>query len=167
MGYSFKLAARFFYMHNPTDRITHTTAFVTPVVGHWLEREIAQWVHHEWSIRRPITPWTNALNYHGATSRSYFKERHTNAHIIKAPQTIQNGFTNSSSRTRKAIHTRWVTHVPSSRGVDDSLSMGVFVFLESGNSVAISPIVTSVYSYLCVRQCSLWLIRLSHKSFCM
>ena len=27
-------------MHNPTDRITHTTAFVTPVVGHWLEREI-------------------------------------------------------------------------------------------------------------------------------
>ena len=32
-------------MHNPTDRITHTTAFVTPVVEHWLEREIAQWVH--------------------------------------------------------------------------------------------------------------------------
>ena len=32
-------------MHHPTDRITHTTAFVTPVVEHWLEREIAQWVH--------------------------------------------------------------------------------------------------------------------------
>ena len=28
-----------------TDRITHTTAYVTPVVEHWLEREIAQWVH--------------------------------------------------------------------------------------------------------------------------
>ena len=27
------------------DRIVHTTAFVTPVVEHWLEREIAQWVH--------------------------------------------------------------------------------------------------------------------------
>ena len=27
------------------DRITHTTAFVTPVVEYWLEREIAQWVH--------------------------------------------------------------------------------------------------------------------------
>ena len=27
------------------DRITHTTAFVTPVVEHWLEREIAQWVY--------------------------------------------------------------------------------------------------------------------------
>ena len=33
-----------FYMHGPTDRIIHTTAFVTPVVEHWLEREIAQWV---------------------------------------------------------------------------------------------------------------------------
>ena len=32
-------------MNHPTDRITHTTAFVTPVVEHWLEREIAQWVH--------------------------------------------------------------------------------------------------------------------------
>ena len=33
-----------FYTHHPTDRIAHTTAFVTPVVEHWLEREIAQWV---------------------------------------------------------------------------------------------------------------------------
>ena len=32
-------------MHYPTDSITHTTAFVTPVVEHWLEREIVQWVH--------------------------------------------------------------------------------------------------------------------------
>ena len=35
----------FFYMHHPTDRITHTMAFVTPVMEHWLEWEIAQWVH--------------------------------------------------------------------------------------------------------------------------
>ena len=35
----------FFYMHHPTDRIRHTMAFVTPVVEHWLEREIAQWFH--------------------------------------------------------------------------------------------------------------------------
>ena len=35
----------FFYMHHATDRLTHITAFVTPVVDHWLEREIAQWVH--------------------------------------------------------------------------------------------------------------------------
>ena len=42
----------FFYMHHPTDRIIHTTAFVTPVVEHLLEREIA----HEGSIRRLIAP---------------------------------------------------------------------------------------------------------------
>ena len=30
--------------------IPQTMAFVTPVMGHWLEREIAQGVHHEGSI---------------------------------------------------------------------------------------------------------------------
>ena len=39
-----------FYMHHSTDRTVHTTAFVAPVMEHWLEREIAQWVHHEGSI---------------------------------------------------------------------------------------------------------------------
>ena len=40
-------------MHHPTDRITHTTAFVTPVVEHWPEREIAQWVcNREYRNRR-------------------------------------------------------------------------------------------------------------------
>ena len=36
-------------------------SFVTPLVEHWLEREIAQWVHHEGSIRQPIAPRANAL----------------------------------------------------------------------------------------------------------
>ena len=27
-------------MHHPTDRMTHTTDFVTPVVEHWLERDL-------------------------------------------------------------------------------------------------------------------------------
>ena len=40
-----RLQQGFFYMHHPTDRMAHTTAFVTPVVEHWLELEIAQWVH--------------------------------------------------------------------------------------------------------------------------
>ena len=43
IGYSFRLAAR--VLLYASDRITHTTGFVTPVVEHWLEREIAQWVH--------------------------------------------------------------------------------------------------------------------------
>ena len=57
IGYSYRLTA--FYMQHPTDRISHTTAFVTPVVEHWLEWEIDQWVH-EGSLRRPIAPWVNA-----------------------------------------------------------------------------------------------------------
>ena len=34
-------------MHHPTDRMTHTTAFVTPVVDHWLEREIVSGAQHQ------------------------------------------------------------------------------------------------------------------------
>ena len=41
-------------LHHPIDRITHTTAFDTPVVKHWLEQEIAEWVHH--GTRRPLAP---------------------------------------------------------------------------------------------------------------
>ena len=53
-------------MHHPTDRITHTTAFVPPVVEHWMERKIAQWVH-------PMKDRSDTMSerpYHGATSRS-------------------------------------------------------------------------------------------------
>ena len=64
-------------MHHPTDRIAHTTAFVTPVVEHWLEWEIAQWVHpmkywsndpshHEWTRKRkdlpPLLQYTTLFN---------------------------------------------------------------------------------------------------------
>ena len=38
-------------MHHPTDRIAHTMVFAVPVVEHWLEGEIAQWVHYAGSIR--------------------------------------------------------------------------------------------------------------------
>ena len=41
-------------MHYPTDRIACSMAFVIPVVDLWLEREIAEWIHHEESIQRPI-----------------------------------------------------------------------------------------------------------------
>ena len=45
IGYSFRLAARVL-LYAPSHRqdITYH-GFVTPVVEHWLEREIAQWVH--------------------------------------------------------------------------------------------------------------------------
>ena len=48
MGYSFTLAARVL-LYTP-DSIAHTTAFLTPVMEHWLEQEIVQWVQHDRSI---------------------------------------------------------------------------------------------------------------------
>ena len=54
-------------MHHPTDRIVHTTAFVTPVVEHWLEQEIAQWVH-------PMKDRYDDPSHHGATSRLVCKK---------------------------------------------------------------------------------------------
>ena len=61
-----------FYIHHPTERIIHTTAFVTQVVEHWLEREIAPWVHphdpsyHERTLLPSLTisiPCMNACMY--------------------------------------------------------------------------------------------------------
>ena len=46
-------------MHHPTDRIAHITAFVTPVVEHWLEQEIAQWVH-------PMKDLSDDPSHHGS-----------------------------------------------------------------------------------------------------
>ena len=40
-GLLFLISSKIFYMHHPTDRIAHTTAFVLQ----WLEWETAQWVH--------------------------------------------------------------------------------------------------------------------------
>ena len=48
-------------MHHPTDRITHTTTFVTPVVEHWLERETAQWVHQSHSPAATCRPLDRAV----------------------------------------------------------------------------------------------------------
>ena len=70
IGYSFRLAARDLLYAPSQNRTAHTMTFVTPVMEHWLEREIAQWVPHEGSIRRSIAP----CSYHGATSRSLEKE---------------------------------------------------------------------------------------------
>ena len=39
------------YMHHPTERITHTTAFVTLGRVALAGMRIAQWVHHKGLIR--------------------------------------------------------------------------------------------------------------------
>ena len=52
-------------MHHPRDRIIHTTAVVTPVVEHWLEREIAQWVLHAvWYLPFTDSPRKHTVTYH-------------------------------------------------------------------------------------------------------
>ena len=43
--------------------VVYTTAFVTPVRRHWLEREMAQWVHQEESIRRSTQLHPGAAAY--------------------------------------------------------------------------------------------------------
>ena len=53
------------------DRITYTTAFVTPVVEHWLEWEIAQWVH-PMKDQFDDPSHMSKRSYHGATSCSPF-----------------------------------------------------------------------------------------------
>ena len=50
-GLFFPISSKgFFNIHHSTDRIVYSTAIVTPYMEHWLEREIAHWVHHEGSI---------------------------------------------------------------------------------------------------------------------
>ena len=41
----FPISSKGYFISTIQDRIAHTTAFVTPVVEHWLEREIAQCLH--------------------------------------------------------------------------------------------------------------------------
>ena len=55
-GLLFPISSKGYFICTIPERIAHTTAFVTPDGEHWLEREIAQWVHHKGSIRRPIAP---------------------------------------------------------------------------------------------------------------
>ena len=49
-----------FYMYDPIDRRVYSTVFVTPVMDHWLIREMAQWIDLEKWIRRPIAPRARA-----------------------------------------------------------------------------------------------------------
>ena len=62
----FPISSKAFYMHHPIESITHTTTFVTPVVEHWLEWEIAQWVH---PIKDP--PHDSSCHYITLLPRSY------------------------------------------------------------------------------------------------
>ena len=69
-------------MHHPTDRIAHTTTFVTPVVEHWLEREIAQWVHPmKDGSDDPST--MSERSYHAVGGDTSLRENRRLKHIVR------------------------------------------------------------------------------------
>ena len=85
-------------MHHSTDRITHTTAFVTPVVEHWVEREIAQWFH-------PMKDRSDDPSHH---ERTLLPRSYISLHFQKTPYLLsyvglrrQNGRQNNNERKRK------------------------------------------------------------------
>ena len=77
-------------MHHLTDRITQTTAFVTPVVEHWLEREIAQWVHPIYREGAICSCVVRAFA-HGAMARRIDPSRWTHRAIYRSSQCSMTG----------------------------------------------------------------------------
>ena len=69
MGYSSGLTVRVL-LYAQSHR--HITAFVTPVVEHWLEREIAQWVHPMNDRSALTTELHLAPNQERYTNKKYF-----------------------------------------------------------------------------------------------
>ena len=69
-GLLFPISSKvYFIIHHPTDKKTHTTVFVTPVVEHWLEREISS-IGPPRRIEPKIHRTMSERSYHGATSRT-------------------------------------------------------------------------------------------------
>ena len=52
--------------------IAHTTVYVIPVVEHWLEREIAQWIHQERFIPRVDGPSRFNTNIHDTNINMHY-----------------------------------------------------------------------------------------------
>ena len=86
-------------MHHPTDRITHTTALVTPVVEHWLEREIAKSVLLPNGLRYVIT-YQSVASY--LTSQPHLTSLDLNIGIRS------NGRAGRSSEVERSLMVRWV-----------------------------------------------------------
>ena len=73
IGYSYRLTARVLLYAQSHRQDNSYTAFVTPVMEHWLEREIAQWFH-------PMKDRSDDPSHHErtlylwATSRSWIRQ---------------------------------------------------------------------------------------------
>ena len=56
-GLLFLISSKSSFICTIPDRTAHATAFITPFMEHWLEWEIAQWLHHTGLIQQPIALW--------------------------------------------------------------------------------------------------------------
>ena len=124
-------------MHHPTDRITHTTAFVTPVVEHWLEREIAQWVrpmkdrsddpsHHERTLLPrsyiSLPPYCRINPWQGPYASSFFRPLHIPLPLKGCMGPIRNNY--SRPRFPVNLHQGMYLYVVDKPRVDYTLTRG-------------------------------------------
>ena len=98
-------------MHHPTDKITHTTAFGTPVVEHWLEREIAREREREKKKKKK-----KKKNY----ALYLIIHIQNNAICMVLPSLMQNQYNQSDLHTNNGIHWQSVSLV-----VGPSLDKGI------------------------------------------
>ena len=71
-GLLFPIRSKGSFICTIPDRITHTTAFFTPVMEHWLERETAQWVHHEVTLSNACS---DAVTHNAPTVQYMLNDR--------------------------------------------------------------------------------------------
>ena len=73
-----------FYMHHPTDRITHTMACISPIVEHWLEEEIVELVEAPTHRTMSGCSTTELQNHYGMHWISmYTRGIHHHRHFYK------------------------------------------------------------------------------------
>ena len=58
----FQISSNISFICTIPQRIAHTTAFVTPVMEHWLEWKIVQWAHHEGYIVNDLNGIQHVIN---------------------------------------------------------------------------------------------------------
>ena len=138
-------------MHHPTDMITHTTAFVTPVMEHWLEREIAQWVH-------PMKDRSDDPSHHERTllPRSYISLPWLKREIAQWVHPMKD-------RSDDPLHHER-TLLPRSYTETTFVKSGVCVPYLSTNNKNLTSIVRSKM-YLCCKSVRLWCDGSSDRSF--
>ena len=64
-------------MHHPTDRIKHSTAFVTPVVEHWLERSHLSCTSRQRQCNKQLTNICHTFSLAPSNEQNLKKKKET------------------------------------------------------------------------------------------